>query len=161
VTVRVEFINPFVTAAADVLRAEVGLEVSRGGLTLAQSAATAGDVTTLINLIGDVEGVVLYSMPLEMCLALVSQMIGQDFEEFDELAQSGIAELGNVITGKAAAGLSQAGYEASISVPTLVIGRGATISTLDFRRLVVPLQTNYGVLEIHVALREHQDGHGQ
>jgi chemotaxis protein CheX len=59
-------------------------------------------------------------------------MMGQEFAEFDNLAQSGIAELGNVITGAATVKLSKEGFDAEISPPTLVQGEGIQISTLDF-----------------------------
>ena len=151
--VKVEFLNPFITAAADVLRAEAGTEVKRGALSLQRSAVTTQDVTVLIGIVGDAEGIVMYSMSEPMALAIVSQMMGEQLAEFDELAQSGIAELGNVISGQAATRLSQTGVNVQISVPTLILGRGATISTLDFQRLVVPLETGMGTMGIHLALR--------
>jgi chemotaxis protein CheX len=80
-------------------------------------------------------------------------MLGEKIEELDGLAQSGIAELGNVITGRASMNLSKAGFESNISPPSLVIGSGASISTLDTPRLVVPLRTTYGEVMIHLALR--------
>jgi len=153
-TVKPEFINPFVTAAAEVLRAEAGAEVSRGGLTLHNSGKTTRDVTTLISLVGDVEGVVLYCMDEPMCLGLISQMMGEECTEFDEMAQSGVGELGNVMSGRAAMKLSELGLEAQISPPTLIVGRGASVSTLSFQRLVVPLETQFGTMETHLALRQ-------
>jgi len=129
--VKVEYLNPFVTAAAEVMRSETQLEVKRGQLSLQQSPTAADDVNALIGLIGDLEGTVMYSLPDAMALAMVSRMMGEPFEQMDELAQSGIAELGNVITGRAATGLSQAGLTVDLSVPTLIMGKGATISTLD------------------------------
>ncbi len=152
--VKVEFVNPFVTAAAEVLRAEVGTEIKRGTLSLQNSAATTDDVTVLINLVGDVEGTVMFSMSREMALGMVSEMIGEPVAELDELAQSGIGELGNVISGQAATRLSQGGLSANISVPTLIVGQGAKISTLDFQRLVVPLETRLGTMKVHLALRQ-------
>jgi chemotaxis protein CheX len=50
--------------------------------------------------------------------------------------------------------LAEAGFQADISPPTLVMGKGTLISTLDFQRLVVPLRTPLGDLQIHLALRE-------
>lgn len=152
--VKLEFLNPFVTAAAEVLRAEVQAEVKRGSLNLQHSAVTTRDVTVLIGLVGDVEGTVMYCMNKEMGLALVSHMMGEEFSEFDDLVQSGIGELGNVISGRAATKFSQQNMEVQISVPTLIVGRGATISTLDFQQLVVPLETQFGRLDIHLAIRE-------
>jgi len=84
--------------------------------------------------------------------------LGQPVEELNELAQSGIGELGNVITGRASMLLAAEGFSATISVPTLIVGANVQISTLDFQRLVVPLITPYGTLEIHLALRERRNG---
>ena len=70
--------------------------------------------------------------------------------------QKHIAELANVITGRASMKLAEAGYEANISTPSLILGSGATISTLDCPRLIVPLKTSIGSMTIHLALREGQ-----
>ncbi|NOZ28598.1 MAG: chemotaxis protein CheX [Chloroflexi bacterium] len=154
----VKFINPFVIAAGEVLRSEVQADVRRGEVKVSNSAHTQNEVTALFTLVGQVEGVVMYGMSKEMALAFVSKMLGQPVEELDELAQSGIAELGNVITGHASTLLASQGYHTDISVPTLIIGAGAQISTLDFQRLVVPLVTQYGTLEVQLALRERRNG---
>jgi chemotaxis protein CheX len=151
----VNFMNPFLTAATEVLQSEAGVVVNRGELTLHRSSYTTADITTLLSIVGDVKGVVLFSMDMSMGLKLVSAMLGQTQEEFNDLAQSGIAELGNVITGSATTLLAQAGYACTISVPTLIVGRGTMISTLDFQRLVVPLHTEIGTMQIHLALREN------
>ncbi|RMH46431.1 MAG: chemotaxis protein CheX [Gammaproteobacteria bacterium] len=151
---RANFMNPFLKAAQSVLATEVGAEVKRGDVTLESNCYTPEDVTVLLSVVGDVQGIVMYGMGIPMALALISQMLGEEHQEFDDLAQSGIAEMGNVITGIATTHLAEAGYQCSISVPTLVVGRNTMLSTLDFKRLVVPLLTDYGPLSIHLALRE-------
>ena len=154
----VKFLNPFVEAAADVLQSECQLKVIRGNLTLQKSALTTEDVTVLISLVGQVQGVVLYSLSESTGINLVSRVMGQEFESFNSLAQSGVAELGNVISGQATIKLSTAGYSANISPPTLINGKGVTISTLDFSRVVIPLTTDAGELSVHLALRESIPG---
>jgi len=150
----VKFLNPFLVAACEVLKQETGAVVTRGPLSLERGAIVTDEVATLINLIGEVQGTVIYSMSYATARNLVSQMMGQACESFDELAQSGIAELGNVITGVASTKLGVAGYQSSISVPMLIIGRGAKLSTLDIERLVVPLSTQFGNIRVDLALRE-------
>ncbi|MFZ5808892.1 MAG: chemotaxis protein CheX [Chloroflexota bacterium] len=154
----VKFLNPFVEAASEVLQAECNIKITRGNLTLHKSALTTEDVTVLISLVGQVQGVVLYSLSEKTGLSLVSKVMGQEFQEFDNLAQSGVAELGNVISGQATIRLSKAGYSANISPPTLIHGKGVTISTLDFARVVVPLTTEVGDVAVHLALREAPPG---
>lgn len=151
--------SPFLKAASSVLATETGTRVDRGVVTLESSCYTPQDVTVLMSVIGDIQGIVLYSMDMGMALAMVSQMLGEKQAEFDDLAQSGIAEMGNVITGIVATYLAQDGYRCSISVPTLLIGKGAMLSTLGFKRMVIPLTTPLGHMSIHVALRE-DDGQG-
>jgi chemotaxis protein CheX len=147
-------LNPFLDAANEVLAAEAQVEVTRGTLTLQKSAMTTDDVTVLLSMVGRVQGVVLYGLSIQTGLALSTRMMGQEFATFDSLAQSGIAELGNVITGRASIKLAEAGFESEISPPTLIQGRAVTISTLDFPRLVVPLSTPLGEVTVHLALRE-------
>ncbi len=158
VNMNVNFLNPFIDAAIEVLKVEVGVAVTRGNLELQKSALTTDDITVLIHLVGQVHGVVLYGIPMTTGLKMVSAILGQEFTEFDSLAQSGVAELGNVITGRATVKLSQAGYQSNISPPALITGRNVQISTLDFPRIVVPLDSELGNLTIHLALRESQSG---
>src|SRR5512146_548255 len=103
----VKFMNPFVDAANEVLKVELDVSVNRGNLSMQKSAMTTDDVTVLLSLVGEIQGVVLFGLSKNTCLAMVSKMMSQKFEEFDALAQSGIAELGNVITGRATIKLSQ------------------------------------------------------
>lgn len=153
-----KLLNPFIQAAVEVLNAEVGATLSRGAISLQKSALTSDDITVLINLIGDVYGVVMYGMPMSTGLGMVSRIMGQEFTELNSLAQSGIAELGNVISGQATVRFSEAGYHSNISTPTVLIGSGIKISTLDFPRIVVPLESQFGLFTAHLALLEKTPG---
>jgi chemotaxis protein CheX len=151
--VKVEFVNPFIQAAREVLETELGGEAQRGDLRVHKSAFTTDEVTALLCVTGTVSGMVLYSMSEETALAIVSRMLGSPVEDFDAMAQSGIGELGNVITGRAGALLSDAGYPSNITPPALVIGKGTMVTTLDLNRLVMPLETDVGNLEVQVVLK--------
>jgi chemotaxis protein CheX len=150
----VKFLNPFVSSALEVFSLELHEAVERGDLCLENDLYVTDDITVVLSLVGVVEGTVFYSMPTEAAVRLASTLMGEPFNTFDRLAQSGIAELGNVITGRASMKLAEAGYEANISTPSLIIGKGATISTLEYPRLIVPLITSMGTITIHLALRE-------
>jgi chemotaxis protein CheX len=153
-TMNVKFLNPFVNSAHEILSLEMHETVQRGDLCLENGLYLTDDVTVIISLIGAVDGTVFFSMSKESAMQMASVLMGETFESLNKLAQSGIAELGNVITGRASMKLAEAGYEASISTPSLIIGKGATISTLEYPRLIVPLKTSMGSMTIHLALRE-------
>jgi chemotaxis protein CheX len=150
----VNFLKPFIEASAEVLEAEAGVQVTRGKLDMQKSALTTDDVTIVIHIIGDIYGVVLLGMPIQTGLNLVSSILGQDFTEWNSLAQSGVAELSNVITGRSCVKLSKAGFDVNISPPVVITGSGVQISTLDFPRIIVPLETSAGNMLVHLALRE-------
>ena len=150
----VKFLNPFVEAAYEVFQMETQIKVTLGELTLEKEPYYSDDLTVIISLIGNVVGNVIYSMSELTALGLVSRMMGESITELNGLAQSSIAELGNVITGRASMLLSRAGYESILSTPTLLLGKGAVINTLDFASLIVPLISEIGTVTIHIALRE-------
>jgi chemotaxis protein CheX len=154
---RIEFINPFLQAASEVLEAELGTRPRRGSVGLEQSVHTSNDITAVVGVTGDIAGMVLYVMTEATGRAMVSKMLDQEFPEFDDLAQSGIAEIGNVITGRAAVLLAEAGFVSDLAPPMLIMGRGALINTLDMQRLVIPLETDFGPIEVHVALKMAQE----
>ena len=132
----------------------MGATAERGELKLQRAPHTADDVSVLISLSQQVNGIVIIGMSEKTGISVVSKILGETFEELDELAKSGIGELGNVITGLASTGLSEVGYEVKISPPTLIQGKGTLISTLDFYRVVVPIKTELGDIHLYVALTD-------
>ncbi len=152
---KVEFINPFVEAAYRVLKQEVGAEIEKGQLSIVESAHTSEEVTVMIGVVGRVQGAVFYGMSEKTAKQMAAKMLGQSTPVFDSMAESAIAELGNVITGLASGGLEKAGYQCRLAPPTVIFGRGVIISTVNIKRLVIPLSTQYGRIQINVALREN------
>jgi chemotaxis protein CheX len=152
---RAEFVNPFVQAAFEVLESEVGGTLERGAVRVERSAYTADDITALVGVVGErIRGLVMYAMNTRTALRLVSTMMGQPFSDFNVLAKSGIGELSNVITGKAATLLADSGFSSMLAPPTLIVGKGTLITTLDQQRLVVGIVTDHGPITVHIALNE-------
>lgn len=155
---KVEFISPFVTATIKVLESEMGrnIQVEKGELSIEAKSYTGQDVTVLIGVIGAVQGIVMYGMSERTAKNIVSTMLNQRIVIFDEMVESAIAEMGNVITGIASAELEKAGYASTLAPPTVISGRGVLISTIDIKRLQIPLITEFGEIHIGIALRENK-----
>jgi chemotaxis protein CheX len=136
-----------------VFKEELRGDIQRGQIYVHTSAYTKQEVTVLIGVTGQIQGIVLYELSTQTACKLAGLIACREFDEFDELAQSGVAELGNVITGTAGTHLSEAGFTTSMSPPTLLVGTGTMVSTIDLPRLVIPLQTSAGAVDIHVALQ--------
>lgn len=153
-THRLELINPFVEAAGRVLSQECGETVTRGKLHRVRSPQTSGEVSALIAITGGVAGLVIYSMAVDTACGFASRMMGEPVSELDEISQSAIAELANMITGQAGIMLEAAGFPSDMSPPVLLLGRGNTIATFNLTRLVVPLVVSFGEFSIDIAIKE-------
>jgi len=94
-------------------------------------------------------------MSLVTATKVAAAMSSTPVMTFDEMASSAIGELGNMISGNATTLLSEAGYECQITPPALVRGAGVEIATAT-PALVVPLYTDFGKMEINVALEESE-----
>jgi len=140
-------------AAQDVLEAELGGEVGRGAVRVEQGDFSVGEVTAVVGVTGALSGAIMFRMSEATALAIVGQMMGQKFDELDALARSGVGELGNVITGRAGVLLERAGIVADIAPPMLIVGRGGLMSSLDIPRLLVPLETRIGTIDLQIALK--------
>ncbi len=153
--IRAEFVNPFIQAAHDVMRAELQIQdLGRGDLALQSTSYTSDEVTVMVGVVGELQGVVLYGMSERTAKNMVSSMLGEIYPVFDRTVESAIAELGNVVTGAASQELEKAGFSCRLTPPMVVTGRGAIISTISIQRLVVPIVCQLGSLTIHVALRD-------
>ncbi|MDA8189382.1 MAG: chemotaxis protein CheX [Dehalococcoidales bacterium] len=148
-----DLVNRFIESAQGVLQTEIGGPVNMGKVSAQNTPYTTQRITTLIGVTGSIEGVMMFGLSEETAKLLVSRMIGQEIDNFDDLAQSGIAEMGNVIAGTAMTSLSAKGLTCNISPPTVIVGSGVTISTLNVARLVIPLITSCGLVEMQLALK--------
>ncbi|MDE3075337.1 MAG: chemotaxis protein CheX [Chloroflexota bacterium] len=152
---RIELVQPYLTAARDVIAKEIGSSVVPGRVALKKPPASTEDISILIGVTGKVQGVLMLMMPIRTALGIVGRMSGTEFPEMDEMAQSAIAEMANVISGRAGIELAAGGAETTISPPTVLMGgKGGTISTLNIPIFSIPLQTEFGEVALEVALKE-------
>ncbi len=149
-----EYVNPFIKAAHYVLQDMLGDGINRGSVDVQDIAYLPDDVTVLIGMTGDLQGVVLYGMSSRSAKNMVGAMMGEVLPVLNEMVESGVAEIGNIIAGQATIELEKMGYNCRISPPSVLLGRGYMISTVNIKGLHVPLETSQGKLRIYVALRE-------
>ncbi len=152
---RVEYINPFVETAFNILQEVLGGEVKRGDLYLKSSSQPVMGVAALVGLAGDVEGRVLFDMTMETAMNIASTMNMEKLEAWDELAKATITELANLITAQAVTKLHELGFKFDLTPPALFTGDKMEISDHEVEALIVPMITEQGKVEVNVAIREH------
>src|SRR5574344_1624799 len=107
---RVEYINPFVEAAYNILTEVLGGEIKRGELYLKSTSMPVMGVAALVGLAGDVEGRVIFDMSIDTALNICSRMNNEEMKSLDEMAKATITELANMITGQAVTKLHDLGF---------------------------------------------------
>lgn len=151
---KVDFVNPFLVAGMRVLQDEFQIEVEMGKPDLVTTTATLHPVNVVIHVHGSIQGMAIYAMDLPTAKRLIRQMTGQPVSIFDELGNSALRELANIITGLASVGLEQAGYPSQISVPAIILGTGVQIMPGSVPMITVPIQTSVGELRLYLTLSE-------
>ena len=156
---RVEYINPFVEAAFNVLKEVLTTEVKRGDLYLKSTTMQIQGVAALVGLAGDVEGRVLFDMTKETALAVASGMNNEEMKVLDDMVKATITELANMITAQAVTKLHDLGFKFDLTPPALFTGDNMEISNnLEVEALIVPMEIGPGAkdgkIEINVVIRE-------
>ena len=151
---RVEYINPFVEAAFNILKEVVDSDIKRGELYLKSTSQPVLGVAAIVGLAGDVEGRVLFDMNEATALAIAGQMNGEELASFDELAKATITELANMITAQAVTKLHELGFTFDLTPPAIFTGQNMEVSDAGVEALIVPIELSQGKMEINVAVRE-------
>ncbi len=151
---RIEYINPFVESAFNILKEVLNTELKRGELYLKSSSQPILGVATIVGLAGDVEGRVLFDMTEETALSIASAMNMEEMKELDELAKATINELANMITAQAVTKLHDLGFKFDLTPPAIITGENMTVSDTGVEALIVPVELPQGKIEINVAVRE-------
>jgi chemotaxis protein CheX len=151
---RIEYINPFVEAAFNVLKEVLNADIKRGELYLKSTSQPVLGVATIIGLAGDVEGRILLDMAPDTALKIASAMNMEEFKVLDELGKATITELANMITGQAVTKLHDLGFKFDLTPPSIVTGKDMVISDTGVEALIVPIQLPQGKVEINVAIKE-------
>ncbi len=151
---RVEYINPFVEAAYNILTEVLGGEIRRGELYLKSTSMPVMGVAALVGLAGDVEGRVIFDMNMDTAMKIASQMNSEKLSAFDDLAKATITELANLITAQAVTKLHDLGFRFDLTPPALFTGENMEISDHDVEALIVPMETSQGKVEVNVAIRD-------
>ncbi len=151
---RVEYINPFVESAFNVMKEVLQCDVKRGELYLKSTSMPVMGVAAIVGLAGDVEGRVLFDMDRPTALKIASAMNNEEITTMDDLAKATITELANMITGQAVTKLHELGFKFDLTPPAIFTGENMEISNQDVEALIVPMETPQGKIEINVAIRE-------
>ncbi len=115
---KAENINPFVVGAQKILNSVCSENTSLGKLYLKPSSGINNTVAVVIGIIGEIKGYLVITMDTATaCFVASKMMYGMEVQTLDEMAQSALSELANMISGNAATIFSVGGKAVDITPP--------------------------------------------
>jgi len=149
-----EILNPFLQATLEVLRTMAHIEPSRGDIRVKGSDDGFFDVSGVVGLTGQVQGFVSLSFCQPAALHVVGAFIGETVGAVDEHVKDAIGELANMVAGGAKRALAEAGYDLRISIPSVIVGPGHSISRpRGIPCFEIPFETEKGAFSVDLCLK--------
>lgn len=146
-----KLVNPIIDAFMDVMP-QMGFPMpKRQRIYLRDRNVISQGVTLKVGFVKQMQGNVVYNMTADTARYIAStMMLGVPVTKFNELAQSALREMSNMLTARAATRYSEMGFDVDITTPELVINEDHTIKISDAQFLTVEM--NIGGHKVDIAL---------
>ena len=151
----VAFINPFIESTLRSLEMMANITAEKIGLAVKEDLITTYAISAIIGITGDTSGSIILSFPVSLACRIASNMLMEEVTELSKDVEDAIGEIGNIVVGDARRLLIQDGFSLSISIPTVVVGKGHRISRSgDVPCIAIPFRTEFGEFEVNVGLKD-------
>ena len=152
----VNHINPVLEAFNNILP-QLGInDIQKKGISVKGKYIKSIGVVIIIGIIGDVKGNIIYGMSVGTAKKIASiMMMGMPVETFDEMPQSAISELVNMLTANVAMNFLNDNINIDISTPTLIEGEFTASSNAD-KVLCVEMSVDGMIIEVNISLEKNR-----
>src|SRR6202521_3309150 len=150
---KMELIQPFITAADAVLSQGLQGTTKVGNLTMEEDAYRRKGVAGMIALTGDIEGRIILDLEPQTAVKVASHYAGAELPESDALIKETIFELANQVVGNAISALNDQGFHFRVHPPLLLTAQEGDKTSEDTEALMICFETSLGNVFMNVALR--------
>lgn len=156
----VRIINPFIVSAVSIFREMANLELEKGKPESVGGRKLISGYGVVIGMVGGVNGQVFYEFPLAFARSVTEILNGKkrvDYEtdaDFNDILESTLNELGNIISGKAVTILSSENIDVDITPPSIIRGTDVQVISKNMTTITVPFQSNIGYITVNVAFAQ-------
>jgi chemotaxis protein CheX len=148
----VEFINPFLSATIGVIKTMAFTDVKAGKPFLKKDKISCGDVSGVVGITGPPNGSMSLTFSKSCIVQIVSNMLGESFQDINDDIKDAVGELSNMISGTARNDLGNNGYSFKTSIPTVVSGPGHEIRHMcKAPTIAIPFSTAGGSFVVEIS----------
>lgn len=153
-----DFVNPFLAAVSKTFGTMIPVEVKRGRVLKKTKEETqmSGDISTIINFMGEFKGTAVISFPRKVAIFTVSKfLMDENITDFGYDVFDGVGEIGNLVCGAAKSSIAtHLEVKAEITTPTVIAGQNHHfLHRGDAPIICIFYETEVGEFSIEVALR--------
>lgn len=150
---KVEYINPFLTATTSVFSTMLGMTLNRGEPYLKNGTQPNHEVSGMIGLSGNAKGMVVLSMCREAALGAAGAMLGTRPKDINADVADAVGELTNMIAGAAKAKLEH--LKMNVSLPTVITGKAHCIEfPKNTMPICIPFDCEWGPVAVEIGIVE-------
>lgn len=150
---KVEYINPFLVSTISVFETMLGCKLTRGTPFARSGTQPQHEVSGLIGLSGQAQGMVVLGLSREAALGAAEVLLQERPPEVNRDVTDAVGELVNIIAGNAKAKLEH--LKLSVSLPTVITGRCHCIDyPSKVTPICIPFTSPWGDISVDVGLSE-------
>ena len=150
---KMELIQPFINSADAVLAEMLQSPTKVVDVNMEDEAYRRKGVAAIINIVGDIEGRVIFDIESAVAAKIASTLAGAPVSESESLVGETIFELANQVIGNAVTTLNDQGFRFKISPPELHTANEGIKTSEDTEALVLCFETPQGDVFMNVAMR--------
>lgn len=122
--------NQFIVAATTIFHKVGGVNLKKTGLEyFPKGTKISAGIATILGITGAYKGQFIIVLNEEMALKIATAILmGVPVTEYNELAESAVSEIGNMIGGEASRLLQEKGFVCDLSVPSIARGKEMEIA---------------------------------
>ena len=154
----VAIINPCVDSVITTMSMMCNLNVQISNMNVKVAGEDSlGDISGVIGFVGSLHGLIAVTFPKCIAVQAIGSMIGEVYTEIDDDILDGTGELTNIIAGNAKTIFKERGWDVSISLPSIMVGEGHSISIpQSIMSVVVEFKAGSQPFWLEIALRHDQ-----
>jgi chemotaxis protein CheX len=153
-SLKVEFINPFLESTVNVLKTMAFIEPIPGKPYIKTGGGSTGDVSGIVGITGDAEGSLCITFSKSCILLIISKMFGEEQREINDEVKDAVGELTNVISGDSRRRLEGLGHHFLGAVPSVISGQGHEVKHITKGPVLsIPFSTPAGNFTVEVCFK--------
>jgi chemotaxis protein CheX len=153
-SMKADFINPFLEATVSVLKTMANLEPAPGKPYLKKEANSMGDISGIVGITGEAQGSLSITFQKECILHVISKMLGEEQKEINDVVKDAVGELTNMISGDSRRRLQEMGHNFQGAIPSVVSGTGHEVKHITNGPILsIPFTTEAGSFTVEVCFK--------